>query len=63
MLHRLVKVVLIGLGVGVLLGFLSGLLRRRPTPASVVYVPPRSASSTTAVGPHTVRLSHPTEPG
>jgi hypothetical protein len=37
---------------GVLLGGLGGLLRRRAVPEAVRYVPPTPARGSTAVGPH-----------
>jgi hypothetical protein len=40
------------LALGVLLGMIGGLLRRRPVPEVTAYVAPQPADGLTAVGPH-----------
>lgn len=40
------------LALGVLLGMVGGLLRRRPVPEVTAYVAPQPADGPTAVGPH-----------
>jgi hypothetical protein len=45
-----------GLLAGLMAGFGLGLARRRPTPETVVYVPPRPSEDHRAVGPHVTRL-------
>ncbi len=56
---RLAALGLLALGIGMLLGILIGLLRRRVTPEQSVYVAPEPASSPRAVGPHRGRLAPP----
>jgi hypothetical protein len=54
---RLVKAAGLVLAAGIAAGFLRGLARRRPTPESVVYVPPEPSGDHRAVGPHLARLA------
>jgi len=42
----------LGLLLGILAGAAGGLLRRRPVPETITYVPPRPADGPTATGPH-----------
>jgi uncharacterized membrane protein len=52
---RVLRVLLWGLlatVLGIVLGVVGGLLRRRPVPDTVSYVAPPPASGPTAVGPH-----------
>lgn len=37
---------------GIVLGWVGGLVRRRPVPEVTTYLAPESASGATAVGPH-----------